>query len=217
MDLFLLIISSPLLSNSYLSHAKLGHVLRINVRIIRFFYPVTETLEPQSILGVAKKYLNVLYLSGLWRRHFNTCTLIFTSTFNIPHRFLKAQTRFTMQSDKLHLFTHYLPLLLTYAFKFLSLCLQSTLHQLTYRPLHSFQNVLVIGGSFTGVWLARRTTDPCLPATKWFSSRRTRIPTTHLTSRGIQCFGAMNRRPLSRIKVYLRRRPRGSLSRSRKK
>ena len=64
-----------------------------------------------------------------------------------------------MQSDKLHLFTRYLPLLLTYALKFLSLCLQSTLHQLTYRPLHSFQNVLVIGGSFTSIWLARRLTE----------------------------------------------------------
>ena len=59
--------------------------------------------------------------------------------------------------------------------------------------------------------------NPCLPATKWFSPRRTRISTTHLTSRGIRCFGAMSRRPLSRIKVYLRRRLRGSLSRSRKK
>jgi hypothetical protein len=58
--------------------------------MIRFFHPVTKTLEPQSILGAAKKYLNVLYLSGLWGRHFNTYTLIFTSTFNIPHRFLKA-------------------------------------------------------------------------------------------------------------------------------
>ncbi|KAH8803844.1 oxidoreductase [Hyaloscypha sp. PMI_1271] len=30
---------------------------------------------------------------------------------------------------------------------------------LTYRPLHSFQNVLVIGGSFTSIWLARRLTE----------------------------------------------------------
>ena len=58
--------------------------------MIRFFHPVTETLEPQSILGVAKKYLNILYLLGLWRRYFSTRTLIFTSTFNIPHKFLKA-------------------------------------------------------------------------------------------------------------------------------
>ena len=64
-----------------------------------------------------------------------------------------------MQSDKLRLFTRYLPLFLTCALKFLSQRLQSTLHQLTYRPLHSSQNVLVIGGSFTGVWTARRLTE----------------------------------------------------------
>jgi hypothetical protein len=64
-----------------------------------------------------------------------------------------------MQSDKLRLFTRYLLLLLTYALKFLSQRLQSTLHQLTYRPLHSSQTDLVIRGSFTGVWLARRLTE----------------------------------------------------------
>jgi hypothetical protein len=51
------------------------------------------------------------------------------------------------------------PLLLPYALKSLSQRLQSTLYQLTYRPLHSSQNVLVIGGSFTGVWTARRPTE----------------------------------------------------------
>lgn len=64
-----------------------------------------------------------------------------------------------MPSDKIRLFAKYLPLLLTFALKFLSQRVQATLHRLTYRSLPSSQNVIVIGGSFTGVWLARRLAE----------------------------------------------------------
>jgi apoptosis-inducing factor 2 len=64
-----------------------------------------------------------------------------------------------MSSEKFLLLAKYLPLLLQYALKFLYQRLQSTIHRRTYRSLHSPQNVLVIGGSFTGTWLARRLTE----------------------------------------------------------
>jgi NADH dehydrogenase FAD-containing subunit len=64
-----------------------------------------------------------------------------------------------MSSDKIRLFTRYLPILLKFALKFLYQRLQSTIHRRTYRSLPSPQNVLVIGGSFTGLWLARRLTE----------------------------------------------------------
>jgi len=64
-----------------------------------------------------------------------------------------------MSSNKLRLFTRYLPVILKYALKFLYQRLEATLHRRTYRLLPSSQNVLVIGGSFTGVWLARRLTE----------------------------------------------------------
>ncbi|KAE9380356.1 putative amid-like NADH oxidoreductase [Stipitochalara longipes BDJ] len=64
-----------------------------------------------------------------------------------------------MPSDKFRLFARYLPVLLKYALKFFYQRLHSVLHRQTYRSLPSPQNVLVIGGSFTGVWLARRLTE----------------------------------------------------------
>ncbi|PMD35352.1 FAD/NAD(P)-binding domain-containing protein [Hyaloscypha variabilis F] len=64
-----------------------------------------------------------------------------------------------MPSDKLRVFTRYLPFLLKYGLKFLYQRLQATVHRRTYCSLPSPQTVLVIGGSFTGVWLARRLTE----------------------------------------------------------
>lgn len=64
-----------------------------------------------------------------------------------------------MSSEKLQLLVKYLPLLAQYALKLLYQRLQSTIHRHTYRPLPSAQNVLIIGGSFTGMWLARRLTE----------------------------------------------------------
>jgi NADH dehydrogenase FAD-containing subunit len=64
-----------------------------------------------------------------------------------------------MFSDKIRLFSRYLPIFLKFALKFLYQRLQSTIHRRTYRSLSSAQNVLVIGGSFTGLWLARRLTE----------------------------------------------------------
>lgn len=64
-----------------------------------------------------------------------------------------------MSSEKLRLFSKYLPIFLKYALEFLYQRLQASIHRLTYRSLPFPQNVVIVGGSFTGTHLARRLTE----------------------------------------------------------
>jgi NADH dehydrogenase FAD-containing subunit len=72
---------------------------------------------------------------------------------------LAIQTRIIMASEKLRLFSRYLPILLKFALNLLYQRIQASVHRLTYRSLPSPQNVVILGGSFTGTHLARRLTE----------------------------------------------------------
>lgn len=62
-------------------------------------------------------------------------------------------------SEKLRLFSRYLPILLKFALDLLYQRIQASIHRLTYRSLPSPQNVVILGGLFTGTYLARRLTE----------------------------------------------------------
>ncbi|KAJ7146145.1 oxidoreductase [Mycena epipterygia] len=64
-----------------------------------------------------------------------------------------------MASDKLKLFTLVLKIFIPYGFKLLYQKLQAVNHRWTYKDLPTAQNVVVIGGSFAGLALARRLID----------------------------------------------------------
>ena len=71
-------------------------------------------------------------------------------------------TSITTASEKLRLFGKYLPILLQLLYQ----RLQASIRRLTYRPPPTSQNALVLGGSFTGAYLALQLTKSLLSGYK---------------------------------------------------
>lgn len=64
-----------------------------------------------------------------------------------------------MANDKLRVFGKYFPVFLNYGFSLLVQRIQALIHRYTWKNLPSSQNVVVIGGSFAGITLARRLAE----------------------------------------------------------
>src|SRR6187402_2766515 len=64
-----------------------------------------------------------------------------------------------MASDKLRLFGTYLPIMLKYALTILHHRIQVLIHRHTYHASPSALNVVIIGGSFSGAFLAWRLAE----------------------------------------------------------
>lgn len=64
-----------------------------------------------------------------------------------------------MASEKLRLFNRYFPFFLKFSLALLYQRIQAAIHRLTYSSLPSPQNVVILGSSFAGTYLARRLTE----------------------------------------------------------
>jgi hypothetical protein len=64
-----------------------------------------------------------------------------------------------MANGKLKLFLKIIPILIKYSFTLLSHRLRAITHHWTYRTVPSPKNVVVLGGSFAGIQLAKRLTE----------------------------------------------------------
>ncbi|TVY16148.1 Fe-regulated protein 8, partial [Lachnellula arida] len=71
----------------------------------------------------------------------------------------KENGRYIMANDKLRMIGKYFPVFLSYGFSLLSQRIQALIHRYTWKNLPSPQNVVVIGGSFAGITLARRLAE----------------------------------------------------------
>jgi thioredoxin reductase len=64
-----------------------------------------------------------------------------------------------MASDKLRLFGKFFPVILKFALSLLVERIQAFAHRFTYKNIPSSQNVVVVGGSFAGAFLAKRLAE----------------------------------------------------------
>ncbi|TVY44383.1 Fe-regulated protein [Lachnellula occidentalis] len=64
-----------------------------------------------------------------------------------------------MANDQLRVFIKYFPVFLKYGLSLLFQRVQALIHRYTWKPLPSSQNVVVVGGSFAGITLARRLAE----------------------------------------------------------
>jgi NADH dehydrogenase FAD-containing subunit len=64
-----------------------------------------------------------------------------------------------MASDKLRFFGKFFPVVLKFGLSLLVERIQAFAHHFTYKPVSSCQNVVVVGGSFAGAFLAKRLAE----------------------------------------------------------